>query len=437
MTRPDRFSANGAGGSGKPTPPKPMATPTTDPETLALLRARYRPPAPDSAFVARLEEDLMSNAPSIPIAAPSPLHQPHSTGQFAPRSFAPGAWLATAALLVLTLAAAFVALGPSRSSTPVIAPAATTATPAAGSIAAFVWETAGDPDNPLLNVGHLAFDPAGNLWVADPGNNRFQILSPDGAFLEAWGTAGSGDGQFSFRDPFPDAAIAFAPDGSFYVADPGNERVQKFAPDRSFVTAWGSAGDESTRPSFPSNLAVGADGRVYVIDELRHELQIFDPDGRHLRTIGGQGSGEGQFLFSSGGEVAVDPSGNVWVSDTSNRRLQVFTADGDLVAVWPGGADADRLGTPYQVAFDDAGRVFVATDAPREVQVFTADGEFLGSWGESDAAALTRIDLEPGTLLSPIGVAIDGAGNIYVSDIFRDRVVKFRLLPVLASTPIS
>lgn len=427
--------------NGSNPPPDAAAAATT----LADLRGRYRPPAPDPGFVARLEEDLMSNPlPAAPfplhVAAPAPSRWLRTV-----RMTGPGPMLATAALFMLTLAAVFASFGSGRSHRPtdlaVALPAAPIAAPPPGSpaaenaVAAFVWESAGGPDTPLSNAGTLAIDPGGNLWVADPGNDRFQILSPDGAFLETWGTSGSGDGEFAFHEDFPTAAVAFAADGSFYVVDAGNRRVQKFAPDRSFVAAWGSDGTGPGQFKFPFSVAVDRDGRVYVLDAGRHDLQVFDADGAYRRTIGAYGAGDGQFLLSNGGGVAVDPAGSVWVSDASNNRIQVFSADGDLMSVISGGPRADQLGSPVQVAFDAAGRVFVASADTGQVQVFSMAGSFLGAWGGKSAAAVMDPNLEPGALLAPTGIALDGAGGVYVSDVYRDRVIKFRLLPLLASTP--
>ena len=121
---------------------------------------------------------------------------------------------------------------------------------------AFLWETRGDPASPLGYPSHLAVAPDGNIWVADGDNNRFQIFAPDGTFLEAWGTPGSGEGEFDFTTVgwggYDEAAIAFAPDGTFYVADTGNHRIQKFGPDRGFLTAWGSEGRSPGSSAPPS-----------------------------------------------------------------------------------------------------------------------------------------------------------------------------------------
>ncbi len=312
-------------------------------------------------------------------------------------------------------------------------PAASTPVADSGAIAEVVWETRGGPDLPLSYPGFLALDLEGNLWIPDSGNDRYQIFSPDGEFLEVWGESGSGDSQFEFeRELFHSSSIAFAPDGSFYITDPGNVRVQKFGPDRVFVTAWGEEGSGPGQFDLMNGIAVDAQGRVYVTDDGRSDVQVFDADGAHLRTIGERGFNDGQFMFSMGSAVAIDPAGNVVVSDSSNQRLQTFSPDGELLSMLTGGPRKDELQQPGQVAIDGEGRVFVASPHLRQVQVFAADGAYLGAIGTANPTAWAEGEIPSGDFLVATGVVLDGQGSIYVADYEDYRVQKFRLLPPIA-----
>src|SRR5688500_18548422 len=77
--------------------------------------------------------------------------------------------------------------------------AAQDATPAPPPVASavFAWQTGGGSD-PLAAPVDLAVDPEGTVWVVDSGNSRFQLFTPDGHFLETWGTPGDGPGEFNF-----------------------------------------------------------------------------------------------------------------------------------------------------------------------------------------------------------------------------------------------
>ena len=120
-----------------------------------------------------------------------------------------------------------------------------------------------------LELDGVAVDPAGNVWVPDARLGQYLIFAPDGTFLEAWGTPGSGDGEFAFTCAgTPYGGIAFDATGAFYVADSGNFRIQKFGPDRTFRGSWGSFGSADDQFACPAALALDAQGRVYVADQI-------------------------------------------------------------------------------------------------------------------------------------------------------------------------
>jgi sugar lactone lactonase YvrE len=296
----------------------------------------------------------------------------------------------------------------------------------------FLWETRGGPDSPLGNPSKVAVAPDGSIWVADADNDRFQIFAPDGTFLEAWGTPGSGDGEFDFTTVDwggnDQAAIAFAPDGSFYVADPGNHRIQKFGPDRTFLAAWGSAGTEPGQFGTPIDLVVDGQGRVYVLDANR--VQVFDADGRFLAEWGERGLEPGQLWEPFG--IGLDPDGTLLVAEYGGHRVQRFTPEGELLDGWGGSGSGDgQFAYAMDAAVDAAGRVFVTDYLNHRVQVFDRDGQFLAAWGEPGTDA--------GQFISALSVAVGGDGAVYVTDGVK-RLQAFRVgdLPVAGpATPAA
>jgi len=417
-------------------------------ETIEQLYAHDDANQPDPNFLTRLEMTLMNTAPmpfNLPaITAPAPLTPNGRTGA-SPRPPWPrveprtSEWprgllapLATAALVVLVLAGSFFAFGPRRpgrqDEVPAILPVviATPATPSAGPVE-FLWETRGDPADPLGNPSHLAVAPDGNIWVADADNNRFQIFAPDGSFLEAWGISGSGEGEFDFTTlgwgGHDEAAIAFAPDGSFYVTDTGNHRIQKFGPDRRFLTAWGNEGIEPGQFITPIDLVVDGQGRVYVLDASR--VQVFDADGHFLVEWGEYGTEPGQLSGPFG--IGLDPDGTLLVAEFDTSRVQRFTPEGELLDGWGklGYGDGEFF-YAMDAAVDAQGRVFVTDYSNSRVEVFDHDGRFLGAWGEYGTDA--------GEFASALGVAVGGDGTVYVTDAGK-RLQAFRVgdLPATGS----
>jgi tripartite motif-containing protein 71 len=286
-----------------------------------------------------------------------------------------------------------------------------------------VWQTNGGPD-PLLVPTGMALAPDGTIWVVDGANNRFQLFTPDGGYLETWGEAGDDDGQLSFLrspgDPGNNAGdIAFAPDGSFYVTDSGNQRVQHFSADRTFVRAWGSFGMGDGQFISPFAVAVAPDGNVYVVDDVRDDVQVFDPDGTHLFTFSERGSEPGQLNYTGG--LAIGSDGTVWVADFGNHRVQQFAADGTFIMTFgERGSEEGQFLSPAHIAVGEDRNLYVTDIDSRRVQMFTPEGEVLAIWSAAD-------DRE-GALALPAGIAVDADGNVYVTDMACGTVQKFALM---------
>lgn len=304
--------------------------------------------------------------------------------------------------------------------------AGTVANPAASQVAQFLWQTSGGSQPFTTFVSQVTVAPDGRVWVADGARNQFQIFNPDGTFAEAWGTPGSGDGQFNFiraSNGNTFGAIAFAPDGSFYVADLGNFRVQKFDKDRNFLFAWGTAGTGNGQFIEAFDVALDADGNVFVLDDKRDDVQKFTPDGTFLLKFGGAGADDGELDFPS--FMTVDPDGNVWVSDSTNGRIEIWANDGTFLASWNGGG---RAVAATDIVVDAHGRAFVTETDSNFSGVLVLDrfGRVIGSFGSAGTG--------DGQFTVAAGIALDSEGNVYVTDMIGPvtRLEKFKLLPPLA-----
>lgn len=173
-----------------------------------------------------------------------------------------------------------------------------------------LWEKAGAKPAQGHNPATYwpAIDPpTGNIWVAVSTDNVYWIFKADGSFVGTFGSSGTGDGQFNFqRTACADCyagAIAFAPDGSFFVADDGNNRIQKFDAQHHFVKAWGSFG--SGDGQFADANGIVTDGKlVYVADDVRTDIQAFDVSGTFVRTM----------TTNVSDWMTIDASGNLYTA---------------------------------------------------------------------------------------------------------------------------
>jgi DNA-binding beta-propeller fold protein YncE len=137
-------------------------------------------------------------------------------------------------------------------------------------------------------------------------------------------------------------------------------------------------------------------------------------------AFGGFGTAPGQFDRPT--DVSVGPAG-IYVADQANSRIQQFTYDGRFVRAWGGRplgdvppADGQFL-EPVGVALDAAGNVYVSDFRADQVQKFTADGQFLTKWGTTGSG--------DGQFMRVSGIAIGPQGNVYVVDPGNARVQIF------------
>jgi hypothetical protein len=162
---------------------------------------------------------------------------------------------------------------------------------------------------------------------------------PDGVLRAKWGAGGgdgsAGGGSAGFLHP---AALAADAAGDVYVADTGNERIVKLSSAGAVLDEWGSQGSGDGHFQSPNGVALDAAGAVYVLDSANNRVQVFDPGGRFLARWGARGAQLGE--LSQPGAIAVDCTGAVYVADTNNNRVERFqgaAAGSGCVAgaLWP------------------------------------------------------------------------------------------------------
>jgi DNA-binding beta-propeller fold protein YncE len=139
-----------------------------------------------------------------------------------------------------------------------------------------------------------------------------------------------------------------------------------------------------------------------------------------IRVEGEIGSSDGPHA------VALDRQCNSYVADSQHFRILKLNRDGNVVAQWslPGQRGAGESSAPGGVAVDSQGNVY-ATDTPRDlVYKFSPQGTVVATWGNCPDGQQFCDPTLPGRFLSPTGIAVDGAGNVFVSETAGDRVQK-------------
>jgi tripartite motif-containing protein 71 len=274
----------------------------------------------------------------------------------------------------------------------------------------------------------LCIDQQGSLFVADNGNNRIQKFDSAGNFIILWGNFGSANANF--HNP---TGIACDGKGDVWVVDTNNHRVQKFDGKLGgYVMKFGSRGNGEGQFNAPWGIAVDrVRGFVYVVDSANFRVQKFDMSGEFIMAWGSFGNGDGQFYFPRG--VAVDQSdGSVYVVDMGNHRIQKFDTSTNvlpqLLTKWGGSPEAGhassplareagQLRSPWGIAVDGAGDVFVTDTGNHRVEKFDREGNFITQWGGYGNG--------DGQFNFPYGIAVDVKGSVFVVDSGNTRVQQF------------
>lgn len=265
----------------------------------------------------------------------------------------------------------------------------------------------------IQNSASLAVDSQGNVYVTDSSDTP-RVLKYDnlGNFVLTWGEPGSGEGQFTFIPPNPDAGptagfVAVDAEDNVYVSDAYNFRVQKFDANGNFLLQFGSKGSGDGQFDEPTAgpIYVDSQGNIYVSTFPR--VQKFDAAGNFLAAYGTAGTEDGQFNGAALG--TIDREGNLYVADFLSARVQKLDASGQFLLKWgSAGTEAGQFTAPVTIVQDKAEKLYVADNSDR-IQIFDTDGNFLGQWRETGGG-------NPPLTGAIAALAIDSDDNIYVSD---------------------
>ncbi len=219
----------------------------------------------------------------------------------------------------------------------------------------------------------IATDSSGSVYVVDGLTETIQKYGPDAAFIGAISVKSKIDGQ-----PTLMIGIAVGPDGTVYTTDNTTQSVMTFSSAGAPGAAFGSKGSGKGQFANPRFLAVDQT-RFSVVDSRNFRVQVFNTDGTYLRQFGTMGSSDGQFTNPDG--IGIDANHNTFVGD--GDHIDKFASDGSFLTTIsipstsyrdPGFNGRYHYSTILSgimgIAVDPAGDVYVADSANKRVVVF-------------------------------------------------------------------
>ena len=300
----------------------------------------------------------------------------------------------------------------------------------------------------LNTVSSVAYDAQGNLFIADYDNHVVRKVTTDGVITTIAGTGQqgySGDtGQATKAQLDGPSHLAVDSAGNLFIAETGNNVVRKVAPDGVITTYAGTgtagfSGDTgpatSAQLSQPQGVAVDAAGNLFFVDSSNSRVRKVTPGGI-ITTVAGNGlagyTGDTGSATSASIRnplgLAIDAMGNLFIADYGNNVVRKVTAGiittvaGNGTAGYSGdGSNAitARLNAPQGVTVDAAGNLFIADKNNNVVREVTPDGLITTVAGNTTGGVLANGDGGPASsaqLGDDQDVAIDPSGNLVIAD---------------------
>jgi cysteine-rich repeat protein len=300
----------------------------------------------------------------------------------------------------------------------------------------------------------IAIDAAGTIYIADQDNSRIRKLSPDGVITTICGTGDEGyrasdDGGLAVNALLDHPRdVAFDAAGNLYIADTGNHRIRKIDPAGVITTIAGSGavgydGDNApaTTKSLnaPTNIVFDATGALVFTDTQNDRIRRIDAAGTITTIVG---SGVEGFGGDNGAATSAQlfwpwdltySGGQLYFSDSVNCRIRKVDATGKITTIAGtgvcdysgdnGNATNARISIPRGLIFDGAGNLLIADTSNARIRRIDTAGKMSTVYG-------TGIDDDDGdgglasvaSIGSPSALVRDASGNIYVSTRYGSRV---------------
>ncbi len=299
-----------------------------------------------------------------------------------------------------------------------------------------------------------ALDKSGNIFIADFNGQRIREINKSTGLISTvagngvYGFYGDGGSATAAELAYPEG-VAVDDSGNIYIADLNNERIRKVNTSGIITTIAGNGiqgyfgdGGPASAAEFNAtrDVAVDNSGNVFISDCSNNRIRKVSTSGI-VTTVAGTGAGAyngdniaatSAYINSPLG-VTVDASGNIYIADDLNARVRevdalgiIHTIAGNGIAGFSGdggNAASAELNAPFKAVADGSGNVLIADEFNNRIRTINSSGViktvagfgYAGYGGDGGPAVLAE-------LYNPTCVAVDGSGNLVITDQLNDRI---------------
>lgn len=261
----------------------------------------------------------------------------------------------------------------------------------------------------------------------------------------------------SIRYPYH---TAFDASGNMLIADWGNNRIRKITPAGVITTiagtgvpAFGGDGGAATAAYLnqPADIAIDGSGNIYFSDNGNKRIRKIDASGIISTEVGtgspgysGDGGPAVSAQINDPRGIMFDASGNLYIAEASNHVIRkintagvISTIAGNHTAGFSGdggAATAAQLNTPQDIAVDAAGNMYISDNLNHRIRKISTAGiisTYVGTGssgfsGDGGAATLARLNY-------PYGLQIDAYDNMYIADGGNNRIRKVKPTGIIST----
>ena len=277
------------------------------------------------------------------------------------------------------------------------------------------WQTM-PPGYEWREVAAVTVDGNDNVYVFNRGEHPMMVFDKDGNFVKSWG-----EGVFSRAH-----GVSLGPDNTLYCSDDGDHTVRQCTLDGEVLMTIGVPGQPA--PLFsgdPFNRCTHTatdpkTGDIYVSDGYGNSrVHKYSPDGKLLFSWGAPGTDPGEFSIAH--NIVTDADGYVYVADRENHRIQIFDANGKFEEQWP------NVHRPCGLYISPEQHIYVGElgwgmGVQRNVPNIGPRVSVLDRRGNTLARLGNGYGTDVGQFISPHGIAVDSAKNIYVGEVSHTNI---------------
>jgi type IX secretion system substrate protein/NHL repeat-containing protein len=303
-------------------------------------------------------------------------------------------------------------------------------------------------------------DAAGDIYIADNSNHRIRKIDGATGIIStvagngSIGFSGDGGQAFNAQINLP-TAICKDPSGNLFISDKSNQRIRKVDALTGIITtiagngtgSFSGDGGPATQATIsqPHGMQTDLAGNLFFADRTNHRVRRIDATTGIITTIAGDGTsgfgGDGGLATLANLNypisLCVDDSANVFIADQINHRIRRVDAITGIITTVAGFgtpgfsgdgglATAAEFNQPYDVAVDSAGNLFISDANNQRIRkvnattgiVTTIGGTGTGGYGgDGGLATLAQMNFPSGIFVTPSGI-------IYIGDKLNHRVRK-------------